>query len=38
MSYRDDPEARATLRDALTGFGIGMVWIAIVAAVSYALV
>lgn len=38
MSYSQDPEARATFRDAMTGLAIGIVWVLIVAAVSYQMV
>jgi hypothetical protein len=38
MGYREDPEARGTFKDAMTGLGIGIVWVLIVAAVSYQLV
>lgn len=33
--YRDDPEARSTLNAALTGLGVGLVWLAIVAGISF---
>ena len=34
--YRDDPEARSTLNAALTGLGFALVWLVIVAAISFA--
>lgn len=38
MGYRDDPEAKATFVDAMTGFAIGVVWVLIVSVISYQLV
>ena len=38
MGYREDPEARATFKDAMTGLAIGIVWVLIVAVVSYQMV
>lgn len=35
MGYREDPEARSTLNAALTGLGVGLAWLALVAAVSF---
>lgn len=35
--YRDDPEARSTLNAALTGLGVALVWLALVAGVSFFL-
>lgn len=36
MGYRDDPEARATRNAALTGLGLSLVWLAIVAVIAFA--
>lgn len=33
--YRNDPEARSALNAALTGLGVGLVWLAVVAGISF---
>ncbi|MDB4949160.1 MAG: hypothetical protein JWM27_1809 [Gemmatimonadetes bacterium] len=35
VSHEEKKDARESLNAALTGFGVGIVWIAIVAVVSY---
>jgi hypothetical protein len=36
MGYREDPEARSTLNAALMGLGFALVWLAVVAVISFA--
>lgn len=35
MGYRDDPEARSTLNAAFTGLGLALVFLIVVAAISF---
>lgn len=35
MGYRDDPEARSTLNAAFAGLGLALVFLAIVAGISF---
>jgi hypothetical protein len=35
MGYRDDPEARSTLNAAFTGLGFALVFLLVVAAISF---